>query len=358
MTSCPGSAVKSTALTYVWECSYLGAVSTAVDPRYFKLPAYTLNASQTYDLAVTVTDKAGYSNYQSTELVVGQSDLVAIIDGGDRIVGMGDALYLDGTSSYDPDTGDSTGLTFDWSCAVLSDDEGACNATLATNHNDYETLKHYGEGIYEFSATIFKLYRGVWRNATASVIITVIDVVVPPVAISALTTAKSNPSDRLVLTATVGPSTHAVDTTWSLDSGALAVSGSDLADVATTSLTNSVAAGVTSTLYLVLPADTLTAGATYAFLLEATCASSCSATDGYSKLTVDVNAPPSSGTVAVTPSEGVVLATGFEYECTGWVDDVSDLPLLYASTRPAPLLYSSLDSSSHVEHDRVTSLVT
>ena len=37
---CPGGKAGSTALSYRWRCTtYAGAVSTSVDPRFFKLPA-------------------------------------------------------------------------------------------------------------------------------------------------------------------------------------------------------------------------------------------------------------------------------------------------------------------------------
>ena len=47
-------------------------------------------------------------------------------------------------------------------------------------------------------------------------------------------------------------------------------------------------------------------------------------------LTVLVNAPPTSGFLTVEPAAGVVLQTAFSFECAGWVDDATDLPLLYS----------------------------
>ena len=49
---CPGMKVGSAALTYVWSCSRDGAVSMSVDPRYFKLDPFSLNATQSYSLQV------------------------------------------------------------------------------------------------------------------------------------------------------------------------------------------------------------------------------------------------------------------------------------------------------------------
>ena len=47
-------------------------------------------------------------------------------------------------------------------------------------------------------------------------------------------------------------------------------------------------------------------------------------------LTVLVNAPPTSGFLTVEPTTGVVLQTAFSFACSGWVDDATDLPLLYS----------------------------
>ena len=47
-----------------------------------------------------------------------------------------------------------------------------------------------------------------------------------------------------------------------------------------------------------------------------------------------MNAPPSSGTMTVTTTGGgepigMVMKDTFDLTCSGWVDDVSDLPLIY-----------------------------
>jgi len=95
--------------------------------------------------------------------------------------------------------------------------------------------------------------------------------------------------------------------------------------------------GDTGTLYLVLPAGSLTAGGYYQFQLTAAYASgtgAASMTPGYSVLAVQMNAPPSSGTVSVSVRGGapigVVLRDSYDFAASGWVDDESDLPLLYS----------------------------
>ena len=107
--------------------------------------------------------------------------------------------------------------------------------------------------------------------------------------------------------------------------------------------------GDTGTLYLVLPAGSLTAGGYYQFQLTAAYASgtgAASMTPGYSVIAVQMNAPPSSGTVSVSVRGGapigVVLRDSYDFTATGWVDDVNDMPLLY---RRVPRCFSLLSSS-------------
>jgi hypothetical protein len=82
-------------------------------------------------LGVTVIDKLGLNNSAAVVVVVGQSALVAAIDGGDRNVGVSETLTLNAGASYDPDVpgGAATGLLFEWSCEVL-EGPGICGGTL------------------------------------------------------------------------------------------------------------------------------------------------------------------------------------------------------------------------------------
>ncbi len=60
----------------------------------------------------------------------------------------------------------------------------------------------------------------------------------------------------------------------------------------------------------------LTPGATYAFRLSATDADGARS---YGTVMLVVNAPPSSGTVAVAPPSGMALATSFTFAALNWV---------------------------------------
>ena len=240
---CPGDKAGTTALIYEWTCSREAAISTSVDPRFFKIDPFTFNSTQSYELQVVVTDRLGLNNTATTQIVVGQSSLVAAIDGGDRIVGVSEALVLDASPSADPDEpDDASGLIFAWTCEVgdlvTLDAGGECVGNLTGDSIQTIALGAANLGTFKYTVAISKIYRGVWRNTTSSATIEVTYDVVPRASIAALGIAKANPSKKVVLVGSVGPADYDVDTTWSLASGGLA--SGDLSMSAATELTNYV----------------------------------------------------------------------------------------------------------------------
>ena len=241
---CPGEKAGTTSLTYMWSCSHAGAVSTSVDPRFFKIDPFTFNSTQSYSLQVVVVDRFGLNNTATTKIAVGQSPLVAAIDGGDRIVGISEEDFtLDASPSADPDEPhDSSGLIFAWGCEVgdLATEQagGKCAAIVTGDSAQTISLGSSNLGTFKYTVVVSKIYRGAWRNATSTALIEMTHDVVPPASIMALGIAKANPSERLVLMGSAGPAELDVDATWSLASGGLA--SGDLASSATTSLTSYV----------------------------------------------------------------------------------------------------------------------
>ena len=273
-----------------------------------------------------MVDVSGYNNSASIKILVGMSDLVAAIDGGDRNNAIGSTLALDASPSFDPDSPEtSNGLLFAWHCAVLVG-TGTCPSNMDAVSSIETVLDTVGE--YEFQVTLTKFFKGGQRNISTSISIEAINGIPPPVSIAALAIAKVNPSEKLILTGTSGPAVGPFDLEWSLSLGDL--SSGSLVDRATTSLTDLVAADISDTNYLVLPPHSLTAGAIYEFTLTASYLEDANAVSGYSVLTILVNAPPSSGRLAVSPDEGFVLQTPYLFKASGWVDDLLDLPLLYS----------------------------
>jgi hypothetical protein len=108
------------------------------------------------------------------------------------------------------------------------------------------------------------------------------------------------------------------------------LTGGELVDVASTAVEGLVEAATTKAVPLVIPAGELTPGGTYQFECRAQYSGEPYSTPGYAALTVVVNSPPSSGVLAASPAQGAVMDTAFELSCSGWVDDATDLPLLYS----------------------------
>ena len=195
----------------MWTCSRDDAFSTSVDPRYFKIDPFSFNSTQSYSLQVVVVDRRGLNNTATTKIVVGQSPLVAAIDGGDRIVGISEPLTLDASPSADPDApDDSSGLIFAWSCEVgdlaTQSAGGKCAGGVLTGSSVQTiSLGSSNLGLFKYTVVVSKLNRGVWRNATSSAMIEMTYDVVPPASIAALGIAKANPSEKLILVGSVGP---------------------------------------------------------------------------------------------------------------------------------------------------------
>jgi len=80
-------------------------------------------------------------------------------------------------------------------------------------------------------------------------------------------------------------------------------------------------------LILPTPGTVLSAGATYSFVLGATAEGGASC--GFSTLSVTLNAPPSGGSLTLSPARGTARNTSFALRAPGWVDEPEDLPLLY-----------------------------
>ena len=86
------------------------------------------------------------------------------------------------------------------------------------------------------------------------------------------------------------------------------------------------------------PGDYLLAGATYTFALGVTAEGGDSC--GFSTLSVTLNAPPSGGSLTVSPASGTARNTSFALRAPGWVDDPEDMPLLYTYYYYAPEVFA------------------
>ncbi|MEM6733032.1 MAG: REJ domain-containing protein, partial [Myxococcota bacterium] len=270
-------------------------------------------------MRVTVWDN-GVNNSALGTLLVTPSEIVAVIEGGDRTVDRESLLVLDASNSYDPD--DLGELVYNWKCDLCAPAAELSSTSVLT-----VSVSAFEPQTYRFDVVVTSIDA---RNATATATITVSAAdFVPVVSIASLVFTKANPSARLVLTGSVDRGPSDIAAMWTMD-GAL-TGGTDFDDAARTPLTTTIAAEtgnltIAVAVYLVLPAGSLVAGASYTFFLSAVAGDS----QGGSSITVVANKPPVPGVVECDPTSGQVLTTRFTMSANLWSDDAEDLPLLYA----------------------------
>jgi len=111
-------------------------------------------------------------------------------------------------------------------------------------------------------------------------------------------------------------------------------------------MSTAAASNTSITLFLVLPADAVTPGASYGFsLLARYVADSLGAVSGKSSLALARGQRRAFGRCARDrPHFGEALTTVFTLRCSSWVDDTSDLPLSYS------LYYAIADSANGAEY--------
>jgi hypothetical protein len=124
VTSCNSTTADNNTLSYSWEV--IGdsrIVSTSANPSLFKVGAYSFKSLCTYTIRATVTDGLGSQNTQDVSVYVKQGELLAILLGGDRTIGAGTSLVLDGQASTDLDSssGNISGASFHWDSSVSLD---------------------------------------------------------------------------------------------------------------------------------------------------------------------------------------------------------------------------------------------
>ena len=343
------------AVAYAWRLVHLNAdgasavtaSSTAKNPRYFKLGAHSLEASSSYALVVTVTDWVlGTNNSASMFITVESGSVVAVLDGGNRVVSTSEEIVVDASRSFDEDVDpsgdedeDENALFFQWNCSATRD---AANKSLASGCAALVVAEvgavlrvagaSLGAGAFAFDVVVSAADG---RSDAARVVLTL--VVSEPPAVAVLTASSlANRAEKLVLSGTVFAVSDGtagrvlLNTTWSM-SGELA-GGVSLADAARSALTVSALSPLSSEAArihnLVVRPGALVAGATYVFTLVAEA--------GAASISVTVRQPPSSGSLEVIPSSGFALATRFALGASQWVSD--ELPLKYKFSAGAEVL--------------------
>jgi hypothetical protein len=343
-----GRCSGATRLSYNWTSSVASLRSSSADPRYFRIAANTLTVGATYNLSVNVSDNRGNWNSARAAMTVIASPLVLRLAGGDRTLGGSQSLSLDASGSSDPDdpsAGAGGGMAFAWSCVKGGDDYGkACDLTSAatavlSSQASRIVLGRIAPGTYQFSVTGSKDMR---TTSTLSVMIYVLRNSPPQVSVTTASIYKVNPSDKLALVGSIVLNTTEIvnpniSISWSVLAGSFTGAGG-LGSVALTPLTRiitgsnagTVVGGVlTVPIPLVIVSGALLPSTTYTIQLNTKNYDGASISAAFARVTLSTNAPPTSGTVSVTPPYGFALMTKFSLYAKNWVDDAEDFPLTY-----------------------------
>ncbi|GLD94730.1 hypothetical protein PINS_up003354 [Pythium insidiosum] len=299
--------------------------STSTNPRVLRVLARTLTVGVKYvfELQVAMRQDARIRNAASVEVAVLASDLSATIAGGDRSSGVEQDLVLDASRSQDPDDPSNVvPMNYTWSCKMSS--TGATGpfdkACLAADGSAFAIPNPLQARVtvpantlnpnifFQFMVTIAKDT----RTSSAAVVIFFVPGSPPTVSIEPLSVSKVNVNDRVFLRGTVTSKLPIRRTEWSL------VGGTAAQEAALFTVSK------TGRRTMVLRENSLTPGITYQFQLLAEDSSGATAA---ATIAVTANAPPSSGSLIVTPTTGFALDDTFTVQCSNWVDE--DLPLRY-----------------------------
>ncbi|KAH8060649.1 hypothetical protein JL722_4762 [Aureococcus anophagefferens] len=307
-TSCDGREAADRAVAITWRLfddagGLVDLASTSNDQRYFKLPAYSLEAANIYALEATAVDVVGGANAtQTVALSVGTSPVVAVLAGGDRVVPAAAALDVDASGSYDGDRRS----------------EPSTSPRNVRDRGDRDGPDGRG------------------RRAATYVV----------AAEPAPVVAVDGPAGRVAATSRVvlyGSASHGgggnATTAWRLAAGNLA-GDAPLGAWARTALRDAGPLDGLRRHDLALEPRALVAGAAYSFALDAAAGGAV----GGASVTIYASRPPSSGVVEAAPPRGVALETRFELRTSSWASE--DPPLTYAFRARSGASSSTLHASS------------
>ena len=290
------------------------ALAVSQNPRKLIVPSNTLTSDASFRVWANVTDFL--SVYQDLSVTVEASEIVAAIQGGDRILSEVASFTLV-SGSFDPDDPDSDLAIHSWNCS--SQLYGNCSLSGVALDEEVVSIPAYtlSPDIYTFSLYV-EAADG--RSDQASVSITVTEAPVPEVRISLmeedgseedanyLRYGRVNPGDKIVLLGDVSYS-GPVSRAWSVSDSSLQVQSS------------------LSSRFFVLSSGQVTEQSSYTFTLTATAGDTKE--EGYASITVLVNSPPKYGSMEVSPSSGVAFVDDFTLTMSNWEDIESDYPLTY-----------------------------
>jgi hypothetical protein len=329
--------------------------SSSNDPARFSLSAYSLLSNRSYEVTVRVSY---FNKYVDSSVLVrlGTGNLQSIIEGNDhQTMRVGGTLKLDGGKSYDQDKlGTSTTLLYSWTCSSISRSLNVTTCKEIFNSTSFESSKNSPVLLLKareiaqnvvVNVTLTITDTETKRTDSGTVLLTVLPSLYPLISLSSNIgmNTKLNPSQSLQLSAVIDFSARNMEgnVTWRFRDN----NGRITAATPLTRTVNSVNS-LKQSVYLALLPNSLVPGQSYSFELfyQSTIVTTNS-------ITINVNAPPGSGTFAVSPSSGIAYFDVFSLSCQNWID--TDLPLSYQfsylSFAGITLITKSVTPLSHAE---------
>jgi hypothetical protein len=298
-------------------------VSTSKDPKKYKLSPNTLTVGRYYSAKVAVLHQESSKSASATATIfVAPSAVVASISGGsERSIKIGYTLKIDGSGSYDEDTGDRSSLTFVWSCVQSAPVYSPACPLVGDFASSFSFLEISAiSQIATATARVTLVVFDSTRRAETTVDILLIPAAAPVVLITS-SVLKINPQEKLKLSGQVSMEANG-QVNWSADGAPV-----DMSKVSLTPLM-SVISGVSSltvrSFNLVLTPSSLPERSVFTFRL--TCVLNTGQASS-AAITIKTNGPPLGGVLTTQPVEGYMLQTEFQLITSQWMDD--DLPLTY-----------------------------
>ena len=329
---CVSNATRNLPVTVDWKVynglTYIASLqSTSADKRYFRLPAYSLEAATNYTISATAAVDVGAPTLlfgvTSGPLQTGRSGVLASIAGAaTRTVSAAQSVLLDASTSADLDY-PSARLNYTWSCVQFAPLFGAPCEDFISLNSKAATLNIPATFLLPATYTLSVVAANAAKQfSTASVRLIVTASSVPSFTIAS-SKVKYNPDEKIVLTASLSATTAPLFATWSSDSiPNFATSG-----IALSPLQRTIPTGESNFYQISLGANQLIAGLSYNFALSVRFASS--AAIATSTITIFMNAPPAGGYIAASPTQGSALSTNFLIATGQWADEPDDYPLSY-----------------------------
>jgi hypothetical protein len=288
-----------------------------------------------FEVEAAYASRPGLASVAHVTLDVASSPLVAVIAGGDRRVPLvgGRALALDASDSFDPD---ETGRALAYAWTIVDDEtdqpllgsvDSATLLNAGTNGQARVSVpaNKLRAGVYRATVTVTQPGDPANRQATAAVVLTIVDAAGPVVRIAGPVGGLFSPAERLVLRGVVDADAR---------DGPVALRWQAVGGLFDLEQNRSRLATTSRDVNLVVLPGTFGAGQSYVFRLEAT----NDGGSGFAELRVTANARPNAGECVPvdggqTPTSGVAVLTEFTVLCTNFDDAPTQTPLAYRAFR-------------------------